>query len=282
MPAKKSPDPFGEVRAQTLRHRAQHGCGAYPFADGSVLGVIAAAVAAKRVLELGCALGYTALWFAHGAKGATIDTIEFDPAHVRLARENFAAFGVANRVSMHQGDFAEVLPTLAPGYDLAFFDGFAPTPDYLRTFQKLVRPRGVLISSNLHFRDAETRAYRHFAVCRRCLAHCCDRRRRYRDERAALTATPSRLLSRLRPVKLRAIGEKTRCRSRPSCFRSSFRWRLPSCCCSGRAICAAICSRPPRSSRRTSPCGNRTGRRGWPRSAMHTRINSRCRFSSMC
>src|SRR5262249_61561049 len=35
-----------------------------------------------------------------------------------------------------------------------------PTPDYLRIFRKLVRPRGVLISSNLHFRDAETRAYR--------------------------------------------------------------------------------------------------------------------------
>src|SRR5262245_14108719 len=73
MPAKKWPDLFGEVRAQTLRHRAQHGCGAYPFADGSILGVIAAAVAAKRVLELGCALGYTALWFAHGAKGASIE-----------------------------------------------------------------------------------------------------------------------------------------------------------------------------------------------------------------
>jgi len=114
MPAKKSPDPFAEVRTQTLRHRAQHGCGAYPFEDGAILGVIAAAVAAKRVLELGCALGYTALWFAHGAKDATIDTIEFDPVHARLARENFAALGVANRVSVHQGDFAEVLPGLAP------------------------------------------------------------------------------------------------------------------------------------------------------------------------
>ena len=61
---------------------------------------------------------------------------------------------------MHQGDFAQVLPRLAPGYDLAFFDGFASTPRYLRAFQRLIRPRGVLISSNLHFREAETRAYR--------------------------------------------------------------------------------------------------------------------------
>jgi len=159
MPAKSS-DPFAEVRTQTLRHRAQHGCGAYPFEDGAILGVIAAAVAARRVLELGCALGYTALWFARGAKQARIDTIEFDPVHVRLARSNFAARGVADRIRVHQGDFADVLPTLSPGYDLAFFDGFSPTPDHLRIFHKLIRPRGVLISSNSHFRDAETRSYR--------------------------------------------------------------------------------------------------------------------------
>ena len=160
MAQKKPPDPFVQVRSQTLRHRAQHGCGTYPFEDGAILGVIAAAIAPERVLELGCALGYTALWFAHGAKAAKIDTIERDAEHVRLARENFSAFGVADRVTVHQGDFAGVLPKLAAGYDLAFFDGFSPTPDYLRAFQKLVRRGGVLISSNLHFRDAETRAYR--------------------------------------------------------------------------------------------------------------------------
>lgn len=160
MAQKKPPDPFAQVRSQTLRHRAQHGCGTYPFEDGAILGVVAAAIAPERVLELGCALGYTALWFAHGAKAAKIDTIERDAEHVRLARENFSAFGVADRVTVHQGDFAGVLPKLAAGYDLAFFDGFSPTPDYLRAFQKLVRRGGVLISSNLHFRDAETRAYR--------------------------------------------------------------------------------------------------------------------------
>jgi predicted O-methyltransferase YrrM len=160
MAQKKPLDPFAQVRSQTLRHRAQHGCGTYPFEDGAILGVIAAAVAPRRVLELGCALGYTALWFAHGAKAAKIDTIERDAEHVRLGRENFSAFGVADRVTVHQGDFAGVLPKLAAGYDLAFFDGFSPTPDYLRAFQRLVRRGGVLISSNLHFRDAETRAYR--------------------------------------------------------------------------------------------------------------------------
>jgi hypothetical protein len=52
-----SSDPFAEVRRQTVRHRSRHGCGAYPFEDGAILGVVAGAVAATRVLELGCALG---------------------------------------------------------------------------------------------------------------------------------------------------------------------------------------------------------------------------------
>src|SRR5262249_37155575 len=109
MPAKKSPDPFGEVRAQTLRHRAQHGCGAYPFADGSILGVIAAAVAAKRVLELGCALGYTALWFAHGAKGATIDTssnLHFRDAETRAYRHLLFAGDAWLTAAIADGDTA--------------------------------------------------------------------------------------------------------------------------------------------------------------------------------
>jgi predicted O-methyltransferase YrrM len=101
MAQKKPLDPFAQVRSQTLRHRAQHGCGTYPFEDGAILGVIAAAVAPERVLELGCALGYTTLWFAHGAKEAKIDTMERDAEHVRLARENFSAFGVAGRVTVH-------------------------------------------------------------------------------------------------------------------------------------------------------------------------------------
>ena len=159
MTAKTTPDPFAELRAQTLRHRAQHGCGTYPSEHGALLGVIAAAVAPKRVLELGCALGYTSMWFASSVEGAKIDTIEFDPEHVRLARANFAKYSVGDRVNVHEGEFANVLPTLESGYDLAFFDGFGPSPDRLRDFHRLLRPRAVLISSNLHFRDAETHAY---------------------------------------------------------------------------------------------------------------------------
>jgi len=154
------PDRFGAILSQTNSHRARHGCGAYPFDDGSLLGVVAAAVKPKRILELGCALGYTANWMAYGASGATVDTIDMDPEHVRLAQENAVKFGHGDRIRVHTGRFDDVLATLTPGYDLAFFDGSSPTTRYLDAFHGLLKPRGVLFSANLHFRDRETGAYR--------------------------------------------------------------------------------------------------------------------------
>ena len=154
------PDRFAAILAQTNSHRARHGCGAYPFDDGSLLGVVAAAVRPKRILELGCALGYTANWMAHGASDATVDTIDMDPEHVRLAQENAVKFGHGERIRVHTGRFDDVLATLTPGYDLAFFDGSSPTTRYLDAFHRLLNPRGVLFSANLHFRDRETGAYR--------------------------------------------------------------------------------------------------------------------------
>jgi predicted O-methyltransferase YrrM len=144
-----STDPFDAIRAGTDAHRARHGCRTYPFSEGPLLGVIAASCDARRIVELGTALGYTALWLAHGAPEAQVDTAERDPEHVRIARENFAAAGYAQRITAHQGDFETVLPTLAPPYDLGFFDGYAPSLAYLAEFRRLLRPRGVLVSTNL-------------------------------------------------------------------------------------------------------------------------------------
>jgi predicted O-methyltransferase YrrM len=143
-------DPFGHVREATLKHRARHHCGAYPYDNGSLLGALAAAMGARRILELGCALGYTALSFAHGAPDATIDTIERDPEHVRLARDNIAAARLGRRVTVHEGDFANVLGTLKGGYDVAFFDGSTPTSALHDLLRAMLRPGGLLITANLN------------------------------------------------------------------------------------------------------------------------------------
>jgi predicted O-methyltransferase YrrM len=146
----KTHDPFADVRSATSTHRSRHGCGGYPYGNGPLLSVVAAAANARRILELGSALGYTAISLAHGAPEAVVDTVEGDPDHVRLARQNIAAKGFERRIVVHEGDFARELPSFQPGYDVAFFDGYTPTPSVLGTLRGLLRPRGVLITANMN------------------------------------------------------------------------------------------------------------------------------------
>jgi predicted O-methyltransferase YrrM len=140
-------DTFAPVRRATESHRRRHGCWAYSYADGTVLGAVAARVRPAAVLELGTALGYTACWWATG--GGHVDTVENDPEHVRLARVQIGGVGLAGRVTVHEGDFDAVLPSLPGPYDLAFFDGYAPSPALLARLQALVTPGGLLVTTNL-------------------------------------------------------------------------------------------------------------------------------------
>lgn len=153
-------DPYQNILDATARHRSQHHCEAYPFGDGTSLGVLAAAAAAHRIIECGTGLGYTACWFARGSAAACIDTIDFDEQHVRLARENIVAAGFGDRITVHHGAFDVVLPTLPSGYDLAFFDGFAPSLLDLDLLGSLLRIGGILISANLGLGGRETNRYR--------------------------------------------------------------------------------------------------------------------------
>jgi predicted O-methyltransferase YrrM len=143
-------DPFAKIRNATNAHRAHHGCNAFPYDNGPLLAALAAAANARRILELGTALGYTALSFASGAPDATVDTVERDPEHVQLARDNIAAAGLDHRITVHEGDFAVVLPTLDPGYDVAFFDGGTPVTALYKTLRGLLRTGGTLITANLN------------------------------------------------------------------------------------------------------------------------------------
>jgi predicted O-methyltransferase YrrM len=153
---KRPTDPFAHIRAATNEHRRQHGCGAYPYGNGALLGALAAGTGARRILELGTALGYSALWFARGALDAVVDTIDRDDEHVRLARENVEACGLAGHVVVHAGEFETVLPGLDPGYDLAFFDGFTPSKPLLARLTRLLRTGGMLISANLTHDGSDT------------------------------------------------------------------------------------------------------------------------------
>lgn len=145
-------DRFAHIAAKYDGHRAAHGCyDVYPYPNGSLLGTLAAAHRARRILEVGCGLGYSALWFAYGAgPEAVVESVERDPEHAAVAVDHFKSEGLEGRCKILPGLGAQVLPTLAGDYDLAYFDTDpAESLIDLEQFERLLKPGGLLISANL-------------------------------------------------------------------------------------------------------------------------------------
>jgi predicted O-methyltransferase YrrM len=104
----------------------------------------------RRIIEVGTAIGYTSVCMASAAAAATIDTIDSDPAHIELASIQIEKYGFEDRVKAQCGETDAVLPKFYDAhYDLAFFDGFAPTYSILNELQRLLRPGRTLVCANL-------------------------------------------------------------------------------------------------------------------------------------
>lgn len=149
--AQRTRDPFEAVRRASHEHREKHGsgCSVYPTSSGPLLAVLAATIAAERILEVGCGLGYSALCLAHGS-GARVETIERDAEHAPLAELEIARAGFDGRIRVIFGQAADILPGLSGPYDLIFSDADPEQmPIALDHFLRLLRPRGLLVSANL-------------------------------------------------------------------------------------------------------------------------------------
>lgn len=147
-------DPLRHIQNATRVHQRQHGCGACTFEDGPALTALSRSLQPRRVLELGTALGYTACCLAQGCETADVDTIDRDASHLRLAAGHVQDAGLADRITLHQGDFDTVMAGLSPTYDIGFFDGFAPSMATLERLRHLLARNGVLICANLGLASA--------------------------------------------------------------------------------------------------------------------------------
>ena len=118
---------------------------------GALLRVLATAIGATRILEIGTAIGYSGIWLA-GALPATgmLLTMELDPQRASVARENFSRAGLADRVNVIVGDANRLIAKTAGPFDLIFQDGdkklYEPMLDRLVS---LLRPGGLLITDNV-------------------------------------------------------------------------------------------------------------------------------------
>jgi predicted O-methyltransferase YrrM len=118
---------------------------------GALLRVLATAIGARRILEIGTCIGYSGIWLAGALPNdGMLITLEKDPERASIAKANFERAGVADRVSIMVGDAQLKIVKVAGPFDLIFQDG--PKPLYnplLDPLVKLLRPGGLLVTDNV-------------------------------------------------------------------------------------------------------------------------------------
>ncbi|GJM23764.1 MAG: O-methyltransferase [Phycisphaerae bacterium] len=131
-----------------------------PPGTGKLLHLLARSMGAKRILEVGTLGGYSTIWMARGlADGGKLITLERDPHHAKVARDNFEHAGVNDRVELIEGPALESLEQIAAQsdepFDLVFIDADKPSnPDYFTWALKLTHVGSIIIVDNV-VRDGE-------------------------------------------------------------------------------------------------------------------------------
>ena len=117
---------------------------------GRLLAILARSLDARRILEIGTAIGYGTLCLARGASAAHIVTLEIDPQRIAQARGYLERGGAADRVEIVEGAALDLLPRLEGPFDLAFID--AVKQEYRRYLDLLLpklRVGGLILVDNL-------------------------------------------------------------------------------------------------------------------------------------
>jgi predicted O-methyltransferase YrrM len=116
--------------------------------QGALLALLTRLAGARRVLEIGTLTGYSTIWLARAAEHVT--TLEFAPENAEIARRNFAAAGVADRIDLIAGPALESLAALTGPYEMVFIDADKPNnPAYLEHSLRLTRPGSVIVLDNV-------------------------------------------------------------------------------------------------------------------------------------
>jgi predicted O-methyltransferase YrrM len=126
--------------------------------QGALLSLLARAVGARRILELGTLAGYSTIWLARAvADHGEVVTLEFDPKHADVASANLERAGLAARVDVRVGAALDTLPVLAQEivdgaepFDFVFLDADkANLPAYFAASVDLTRAGGLIVADNV-------------------------------------------------------------------------------------------------------------------------------------
>lgn len=128
--------------------------------QGALLALLCRISGARRVLEFGTLAGYSTIWMARAVgEPGLVTTLELNEDHAAVARRNFDAAGVADRVRLIVGRAADTAEQLITDgeepFDLIFIDADKPSnPVYLEAALELSRPGTVIVVDNVVRRGA--------------------------------------------------------------------------------------------------------------------------------
>lgn len=108
----------------------------------------------KRILEIGTAVGYSAMCFSEFlSEGGRIDTIERDEERIEQAKVNIKNVGVEDKINIYEGDAVEILPTISEKYDMVFIDAAkGKYPFFLKEALRMINENGIIFADNILYK----------------------------------------------------------------------------------------------------------------------------------
>jgi predicted O-methyltransferase YrrM len=149
--------PEDDVLERARARAEEFGCVPVQPGTGAALRLLAAALPARAVVEVGTGAGVSGVYLLRGMpEDGVLTSIDIETEHQKAAREAFAEAGIAaNRARLISGPALEVLPRLTDGaYDLVLLDADKKEyAEYLEQALRLLRPGGVLAFDNALWHD---------------------------------------------------------------------------------------------------------------------------------
>lgn len=134
--------------ARARAHAIELGAAPVSAAVGSQIAVLAAATAARSIVEIGTGAGVSGLWLLHGAPQAVLTSIDNEPEHLAAARQAFADARIpATKARFITGRASDVLPRMnEASYDIVLIDADPENViEYVEHGLRLARTGGLVL-----------------------------------------------------------------------------------------------------------------------------------------
>ena len=146
----KDIEKFNEIKEHAIERHI-------PIIMDDTLNVIEERLRARRtnrILEIGTAVGYSAICFSEFLEpNGIIDTIERDEERIKEAKENIKIIDNNKKINIYEGDAVEILPTINEKYDMIFIDAAkGKYPFFLEQALRLLKKDGLIFADNILYK----------------------------------------------------------------------------------------------------------------------------------